>query len=212
MRKRTRLATTAGVTVLGFTAMSGMAQADTGGLGLPVDLTGPLAKTGPLGKTVDGVVKQTTSSKRSSGLRLNLPVQVRLGAPRRSGHAAPAVHAGVKASVGTSPLSARVSVRLCAQPPQQCRRVPSPPTPIPPSPPNPIPPAPPTPPPVPPVGNPLPPNPPAAAVPASGSVTVIGGSLPFTGGPIGALTLLGATAVLAGVGGVAASRRKATTR
>jgi hypothetical protein len=207
MRKRTRLATTAGVTVLGFTAMSGMAQAETGGLGLPVDLTGPLAKTGPLGKTVDGVVKQTTSTKRSSGLHLNLPVHVNLGAPSRSGHSAPAVHAGVKASVGTSPLSARVSVRLCAQPPQQCRRVPSPPSPVPPSPPSPIPPAPPTPPPAPPVGN-LPPNPPAAAEPSSGSVSVIGGSLPFTGGPIGALTLLGATAVLAGAGGVAASRRK----
>jgi hypothetical protein len=205
MRKRTRLATTAGVTVLGFTAMSGMAQADTGGLGLPVDLTGPLAKT-PLGKTVDGVVKP--SAKRSSGLHLNLPLQVRLGAPQRSGHPAPAVHAGVKASVGTSPLSARVSLRLCAQPPQQCRRVPSPPSPVPPSPPSPIPPAPPTPPPAP-VGNPLPPKPPAVAAPSSGSVSVIGGSLPFTGGPIGALTLIGATAVLAGAGGVAASRRKA---
>lgn len=206
MRKRTRLATTAGVTVLGLTAMSGMAQADTGGLGLPVDLTGPLAKT-PLGKTVDEVVKP--SAKRSPGLRLNLPVQVRLGAPQRAGHPAPAVHAGVKASVGTSPLSARVSLRLCAQPPQQCRRVPSPPSPVPPSPPSPIPPAPPTPPPTPPVGNPLPPKPPAVAAPSSGSVSVIGGSLPFTGGPIGALTLIGATAVLAGAGGVAASRRKA---
>src|SRR4051812_29571335 len=55
MRKSARLVTTAGVTVLGLTAMSGMAQADTGGLKLPVDLTGPLAKTGPLGKTVDDV-------------------------------------------------------------------------------------------------------------------------------------------------------------
>jgi hypothetical protein len=213
MRKRTRLATTAGVTVLGFAAMSGMAQADTGGLGLPVDLTGSLAKTGPVGTAVDGVVKQTTgavkttSATRSSGVRLNLPAHVALGAPGKSGGSAPAVHAGVKASVGTSPLSARVGVRVCARPLQQCRRVPSPPSPIPPSPPSPIPPAPPTPPPVPPVGNPLPPQPPGVA-PAAGSVTVIGDSLPFTGGPIGALTLLGATAVVAGAGGVAASRRK----
>src|SRR3569833_3281497 len=143
MRNRSRLATPAGVTVLGFTAMSGMAQADTKGLGLPLDLTGPLAKTDPLGKTVDGVVKQptggtATSAKRSSGLRLNLPVHVALGAPRKSGRSAPSVHAGVRASVQTSPLSARVSVRLCAQPPQQCRRVPSPPSPVPPSPPSPI--------------------------------------------------------------------------
>jgi hypothetical protein len=205
MRKRTKLATTAGVTVLGFTAMSGLsgiAQADTGGLGL--DLTGPLAKTGPAGKTVDGVVKQTT---RSSGPRLNLPV-ADLGAPSSAGRSAPSVHAGVKASVRTSPLSARVGVRLCAQPAQQCRRVPSPPSPVPPTPPSPIPPAPPTPPPAPPVDNPLP-KPPVAVAPAAGSLRVIGGSLPFTGGPIGVLALLGATAVLTGAAGVAGSRWKA---
>jgi hypothetical protein len=206
MRKRTRLATTAGVTVLGFTAMSGLngiAQADTGGLGL--DLTGPLAKTGPVGKTVDGVVKNTT---RSSGPRLNLPVHVDLGAPSSAGRSAPSVHAGVKASVGTSPLSARVRVRLCAQSPQQCRQAPSPPSPVPPTPPSPIPPAPPTPPPAPPVENPLP-KPPVAVAPAAGSLRVIGGSLPFTGGPIGMLALLGATAVLTGAAGVAGSRWKA---
>jgi hypothetical protein len=214
MRKSVRLVTTAGVTVLGLTAMSGMAQADTGGLKLPVDLTGPLAKTGPLGKTVDGVVKQTTSGTRhsaGSGLHVNLPIDLRLGAPARKpgGHPAPAVHVGVKASVKASvaPLSvqAGVSLRLCAQPPREC--VPSPPNPIPPVPP--APPVPPTPPPTPPVGMPLTPRPPAEVASAAGSLTAIGDSLPFTGGPIGALTLLGATAVLTGAAGVAASRRKA---
>lgn len=202
MRKRTKLATTAGVTVLGFTAMSGLsgiAQADTGGLGL--GLTGTLAKTGPVGKTVDGVVKQAAGD---SAPRLDLPVHVDLGAPRSAG---PSVHAGVKASVGTSPLSARVGLHLCAQSPQ-CRRVPSPPSPVPPTPPSPIPPAPPTPPPTPPMDNPLP-NPPVAVAPAAGSLRVIGGSLPFTGGPIGVLALLGATAVLTGAAGVAGSRWKA---
>lgn len=222
MRKRTKLATTAGMTVLGVTAMSGLsgiAQADTGGPGL--DLTGPSAKTGPVGKAVGGVVKQTT---RTSGLRLDLPVHVNLGAPRSIGRSTPSVHAGVKASVRTSPLSARAGVRLCAQPLRQCRRVPSPPSPVPPSPPSPVPPPPPSPvpppppsptapapptrPPAPPVENPLP-APPVAVAPAAGSLRVIGGSLPFTGGPIGVLALLGATAVLTGAAGVAGSRWKA---
>ncbi|MFB9839213.1 hypothetical protein, partial [Actinoallomurus acaciae] len=59
-----------------------------------------------------------------------------------------------------------------------------------------------------PVGNPTPPaaTPPGAAAPATNSLTVVGGSLPFTGGPIGALALLGATAVLTGAAGVAGSR------
>jgi hypothetical protein len=219
MRKRTRLATTAGVTVLGFTAVSGMtglggtAHAETGGLGLPLDLTSPLAKTGPVGKTVDKVVKQTTSGTRGSGgsgLRVNLPVNLSLGAPRSAGRSAPVVKTGVKASVkaSTNPLAvqARVNVHLCAHPPQECGPIPSPPSPIPPTPPIPIPPGPPTPPPAPPVGNPSVPALPGAAAPAASSLTVIGDSLPFTGGPIGALALLGATAVLTGAAGVAGSR------
>ena len=214
MRKSVRLVTTAGVTVLGLTAMSGVAQADTGGLKLPVDLTGPLAKTGPLGKTVDNVVKQTTSGTRHSagtGLRVNLPVDLRLGAPARKsgGHSAPAVHAGVRASVKVPvarvSVRAGVNLRLCAQPPREC--VPNPPSPIPPTPP--APPVPPTPPPTPPVGMPLTPRAPAEASAAAGSLTAIGDSLPFTGGPIAALTLLGATAVLTGAAGVAGTRRKA---
>ncbi|GAA4498595.1 hypothetical protein GCM10023191_044090 [Actinoallomurus oryzae] len=212
MRKRTRLATTAGVTVLGFTAMSGMAQADTGGPTLSLDLPGTLGKTvDGVTKTVDGVVKQTTSGTRSSSkpaLRVNLPVHVRLGAPQRSGggkspgRSAPEVKAGVKASVkaSTDGVKANVSLHLCAHPPQQCGPVPAPP--------NPIPPGPPTPPPAPPVGNPTPPQaaPPGAAEAAASSLTVAGDSLPFTGSPIGVLALLGATAVLTGAAGIAGSR------
>jgi hypothetical protein len=212
MRKRTRLATTAGVTVLGFTAMSGMAQAETGGPNLSLDLPGPLGKTvDGVTKTVDGVVKQTTSGTRSSAkpaLRVDLPVRVRLGAPQRSGggdnpgHSAPELRAGLKTSVkaSTDGVRANVSLHLCAHPPQQCGPVPAPPSPIPPGPP--------TPPPAPPVGNPTPPEaaPPGAAAPATNALTVVGGSLPFTGGPIGALALLGATAVLTGAAGVAGSR------
>jgi hypothetical protein len=216
MRKRTRLATTVGATVLGLTAMSGMAQADTGGLGLPLDLTGPLAQTGPVGRTVDGVVKQATTGTRSSGgsgVGLDLPVRLRLGTPGASGASgdgrgsSPVVRAGVKASVKASanPLSARarLNLHLCAHPPQQCGPVPAPPSPIPPGPP--------TPPPVPPVGNPAPPPPVALDEngTAAGSLTVIGDSLPFTGGPLGALALLGATAVLTGAAAVAGSRLKA---
>jgi hypothetical protein len=211
MRKSARLVTTAGVTVLGLTAMSGVAQADTGGHGLPLDLTGVLGKTVD---TVGNVVKQTTSSPRSSegsGLHVSVPVHVNLGAPHRSrGHSAPpsspGVKAGVKASVkaAAGPLSVRaaLNLRLCVPPRQEC--VPSPPSPIPPGPP-----APPTPPPTPPVGLPLPQAPGTAAGPALGALTVAGNSLPFTGGPIGALTLLGAGAVLTGAAGIAGSRRKA---
>jgi hypothetical protein len=211
MRKRTRLATTAGVTVLGFTAMSGMAQADTGRPNLSPDLPGTLGRTvDGVTKTVGGVVEKTTSGTRSSsqpGLRVDLPVHVRLGAPRRSGggskdRSAPEVKAGVKASVRASADGVKASVRLhlCAHPPQQCGPVPAPP--------NPIPPGPPTPPPAPPVGNPTPPEatPPGATAPAAGSLTVAGDSLPFTGGPIGVLALLGATAVLTGAAGIAGSR------
>lgn len=211
MRKRVKLATTAGVTVLGFTAMGGMsgtAQADTGnGLGLP-DLTGPLAKTGPVGKTVDGVVKSVTGP---SGLHLSLPVDVRLGPPPSSSPSKPSapvvkahVKADVKAAVNPVDVGARVNLRLCAGAPQQCgERAPSPPTPIPP--------APPTPPPTPPVGNQPPAQSPGSGALAgsAGSLTVSGGSLPFTGGPIGTLALLGAASVVTGAAGVAGSRLRA---
>jgi hypothetical protein len=195
MRKRARLATTAGVTVLGFTAMSGMggtAHADSGGLGLPGDLTGTL------GKTVDGVLKPVTDATKPH-LQVKVPVKVRLGVPA-SGPSSPAVKARVKAGVKVSagPLSVRagVNVRLCAP----CGRRPAPPSPIPP--------APPTPPPAPPVMNPIPAPPGAGKTPAAGSLTVLGNALPFTGGPIGALAFLGVAAIVTGAAGVAGSRLK----
>jgi hypothetical protein len=205
MRKRVRLATAAGLTALGFTAMSGVAQADTGG-GLVSGLTGSLAKTGPVGETVDGVVNQATGSSSSghSGVHLSVPVDLGLGSSRSSGHSAPAVKAhvkaGVKASVAPVAVRARVNARLCAGAPAQCgERAPSPPIPIPP--------APPTPPPTPPIGT-QPPGGTGSGTQAqsANSLTIGGGSLPFTGGPLGTLALLGAAAVVTGAGGVAASR------
>jgi hypothetical protein len=205
MRKRARLAATAGVTVLGFTALSGMggtAHADSGGgLGLPVDLS--LGKDGPLGKTVDGVLKNTLGSS-GSGVHVKVPVHARVStpAPRPARRALKAdAEAGVHVSLKPLSVHAVVQARLCAGPPLECARRPAPPSPIPP------PPAPPTPPPTTPVTNP-PASPPAAAGhgPASATLNVIGTALPFTGGPTGALAFLGVLAVVTGAAGVAGSR------
>jgi hypothetical protein len=201
MRTRTRLATTAGVTILGFTAMGGMAQADTGGLRLPTDLTGTL------GKTVGGVVQNTpvrdTLGSSGSGLHVNLPVRVRLAAPPASGNgSAPSVglKTSLKASLNPPAARVKVSLGLCDGP-QDCGSRPVPPIPVPPGPPVP-PPVPPT----PPIPS-APPAPPADTVPASaGSLTVIGNALPFTGGPIGVLAVVGVAALLTGAAGVAGSR------
>jgi hypothetical protein len=204
MRTRTRLATTAGVTVLGFTAMGGMAQADTGGLGHATDLTGPLEKT------VGGVVKKTpvhrTLGSSGSDLHVNLPVRVRLRVPPASDNgSAPSVglKTSLKASLNPPAARVKVSLGLCDGPPQDCGSRPAPPIPVPPGPPVP-PPVPPT----PPAPNPpAPPAPPAGNVPASaGSLTVIGNALPFTGGPIGVLAFVGVAALLTGAAGVAGSR------
>jgi hypothetical protein len=206
MRKRTRLVTTAGVTVMGFAAMSGMAQADTGGLGL----------TGPLGKSVSGLVKQKTSpthrtqSSSRSGLHLNLPLRVRLKVPPTSGKAkSPVVDvkAPVKAAIDPAVGHVKLALTLCVSLPEECGR-PNPgpqPSPTPPGPPEPpSPPSPPgTNPPVPPALPALP----VGNVPASsGSLAVAENALPLTGGPIGTLAFLGAAAVLTGAAGVAGSR------
>jgi hypothetical protein len=207
MRTRTRLVTTAGVTVLGFTAMSGMAQADTGGLGLS-SLTSPLTKT--LGGVVNQAVPTSSSSSRDSGTSLNLPVHVHVGVPstprtstasddggrwrsaaRSRGSAATA---DVDAAVNASPRAAQVraSVGLCASLAEECGAEPS--QPNPPSPPNPP-------------GQ--PPQAPGGKAPtATGSITATGKSesLPFTGGPIGSLAFLGVLSVLTGAAGVGASR------
>jgi hypothetical protein len=212
MRKRARLATTAGVTVLGFTALSGMggtAHADSGGgLGLPIDLSGTLGKAGPLGKTVDGVLKNTLSSPASHA---KAPVRPRASTPAspRARRSSPALSADVRAGVNVSlnPISvhAVARVRLCAGPVLVCARPPAPPNPIPP------PPAPPNPPPTQnrPPGQPVQPVTPAVVAdhgPASGTLNVIGNALPFTGGPTGALAFLGVLAVVTGAAGVAGSR------
>jgi hypothetical protein len=207
MRKRARLAATAGVTVLGFTVLGGMggtAHADSGGgLGLNVDLSGTLGKDGPLGKTVDGVLKNTLGSP---GVHVKAPVhaRVRTPAPRPARHSSPAVKADVRvgADISLNPLSvhAAVQARLCAGPPLECARRPAPPSPVPP------PPAPPNPPPAPPGKN-LPVSPVVADHgPASATLNVIGNALPFTGGPVGALAFLGVLAVVTGAAGVAGSR------
>lgn len=212
MRTSARLAATAGMTVLGVTAMSGMAQADTGGLGGLGGLTGPLTKT------VNGVVKSTlnapstsrssSSSTRSShGTSLNLPLHVRVRLPDAT---APSRHRGTRhgsthsreGSLATVDVNAvidpdpqvQASVGLCASLAQECGVQSAPPSP-------------PAPPPAQPPG-PAPVRPPGVNAPAtaSGSQVHGAGSLPFTGGPIGSLAFLGAMSILTGAAGIATSR------
>lgn len=202
MRTRTRLATTAGVTVLGFTAMSGMAQADTGGLGLS-------GLTSPLTKTVGGVVNQVVPASKTTSHRstptLNLPIHVHLKVPStttstRSRWTRPEA-ASSRGSLATANVDANVNARqvnanvgLCASLAEQCGAQQNPPSPPPGQPPQPP-------------GR--PPQPPSGNAPtANGSFTAVhNGSLPFTGGPIGSLAFLGALSVLAGAAGVGASRK-----
>ncbi len=210
MRTRTRLAMTAGVTAVGFTAMSGMAQAaqaDTGGLG---DLTGSL------GKTVDGLLNKPAARTDSnsgdivrldgSGLHVKLPVKVHvpLGTPAKDGRG-PALNVKAPAKVAVGKGHVKLSLGLCVGVPRGCGSRPNP-TPQPP----PTPPTPPTPPgPTPPPASP----PPVVAEPASaGSLAIAKDALPYTGGPIGAMALVGATAVLAGAAGVAGSRLRLRAR
>lgn len=218
MRTHVRLATTAGVTVLGLAAMSGVAQADTGGLGL-TDLTGSL------GKTVSGLVAPKSSSGGATksggsqhsvgGLKPDLPLRIRLAVPpspppaHKPHHQG---HAGKKGKIATVDVNASagavldpsahvdLSLGLCLSLPAECGAIPPhPPVPVPPSPP------------LPPTPNPPPSTPPAPPSSGSGAVTagsgsVLGRSLPFTGGPIGAMAFLGAGAVLIGAAGLGGSR------
>jgi hypothetical protein len=230
MRTRTRLAATAGLTILGGTALSGVAHAETGGLGLGGDLTTPVSKT------VSGIVKTTDRTSRTvrkatsgtsrrstgSGLHVNLPVGVSLSARGAS------VSAGVKASVGGTHIGA--SLGLCAG----CS-APRPAPGSPPAPGQPAPPSQPTPPGQP--GQPSPPGaqppgaqppgaqppgsaPPVAQPPAAkpplgapagkGELATIGAPrLPYTGGPFGELAFLGVIAVAAGAAAVVGARPKA---
>ncbi|GAA4613298.1 hypothetical protein GCM10023195_57420 [Actinoallomurus liliacearum] len=211
MRTRTRLATTAGLTILGGTALSGVAQADTGGL----DLTGGL--TGPVSRTVGGALTKTTTQtsrtvRKATGV--DLRVRVRLpGTPRagtRPGRAA--VRAGLGASLGGAHLKA--SLGLCAgcQAPNPAPQ-PPPTTPAPPNPPtSPNPPGSPPPGSTPPVARP-PAVPPALGLPkGKGELMTIRSALPplpYTGGPIGAMAFLGAIAVVTGAAAVIGARPKA---
>lgn len=225
MRTRTRLAATAGVTVVGFTAMSGMsgaAQADTGGL------VGSLTDT--LNKTVGGLAGKPAQKAepagaadaakaapaRRPGLHVNVPVRVRvpLSAPSRKSGGQPEVDARASVRAAVEPASVRASVNICVSAPEECG---APPGPIPQPPP--APPAPPAPPSPPGSSRPAPglPVPPAANQPASfGSLAVARNALPHTGGPVGTLAVLGAATVLAGAAGVAGShvrfRFRSTTR
>lgn len=208
MRTRTRLATTAGVTVLGFAAMGGIAQADTGGLGLS-GLTDPLTKT--LGGVVSQVVPTSKTSTHSPALNLPIHVHAKVPAllprtdtarrdrgwtrteatPNRGNLAT----ANVDAALNASPrgVQARANVGLCASLSEDCGATQNPP-------------APPPPPPGPP-GQP-PQGPPSGNAPTATGSTAVGNnkSLPFTGGPIGSLVFLGALSVLTGAGAVGASR------
>ncbi|MCO6011279.1 hypothetical protein NE236_40650 [Actinoallomurus purpureus] len=228
MRTRTRLATTAGLTILGGTALSGVAHAETGGLGLG-DLTTPVSKT------VSGVVKTTDRTSRTvrkatsgtsrrstgSGLHVNLPVGVSLSARRAS------ASAGVNASVGGTHIEA--SLGLCAGCSAPRPAPGSPPAPAPgnppgqPNPPGAQPPGaqppgaqpPGSPPPVvqPPVAQPPVARPPLSAPAGRGELATVGGTgrpaLPYTGGPLGALAFLGAIAVVTGAAAVIGARPKA---
>ncbi len=199
---------TAGVTAVSFTAMSGMAQAaqaDTVGL------------TGSLGKTVGGLLGAPAAAHQKdhpshqiglgidkSGVHLNLPVRlhVPLGPPAKDGHG-PALNVKAPARVSVGHGHAKVSLGLCVGVPRGCGSRPDPtpqPPPTPPTQPTPPPPAPPI--TAPPVS-----GPPVSTVPDSaGSLAVARDALPFTGGPIGTLALVGATAILTGAAGVAGSR------
>lgn len=203
MRTPTRLAATAGLTVLGCTAMTGVAQADTGGFD-------PTGLTAPVVKSVTGTVNHTTRvlperHSGGSGPSLHLPADLNVALPAARTGGRSGVSAGVHAGVGASPkgVHAHAALRLCAG---DCGgSVPSP-TPQPP-------PAPPTPPPAPapPGSNPPPPvaKPPAVNAPAAVHdvlARALPSALPYTGGPIGTLIFLAAIALTAGTAAIVVAR------
>ncbi|HEY7483774.1 MAG TPA: hypothetical protein VH912_04870 [Streptosporangiaceae bacterium] len=226
MHKRARLATTAGATVLTFAAMGGMAQADPVG-----DLTGGLTDTvgGVVDTATGGAVhlssgaankgaaakSRTKSSAKSSGtdpslgLRLGGPVHananVRANSSARTGTQVDAsVNAGVRSARGTGDaISAGISagVDTCGFAPEECGAAAPPPGTPPGAPPG-----------TPPTGT----SPGATGpsgvgpvAPGAEGVSSIRQSLPFTGGPLGALTGIGLAAVLTGSAAVAGSRIRA---
>jgi hypothetical protein len=238
MHKRTRLATTAGATVLTFVALGGVAQADPLG-----DATDGLTDTlgGVVNTVTGGVVHLSTStsssgsgstssststrtSKPSSGssstssggdpsvsVGLDGPVHANTriranSSPGNGTQAGVSVNAGVRRPAGRGDLlraSLNVGVDTCGFAPEECGQTGAPPPVVPPG-----------------TGQPpaMPPGvggPPGAG-PAGTGATIPGvaapapstmkESLPFTGGPLGALTGVGVAAVLTGAAAVGASR------
>ena len=207
MRLGTRVVTTAGVTVLGFTVMSGAAHADTsGGSSLLSGLSGTVTQTTTI---VDGVVgavskpaasqRTTTQAARTAANDPGIDIGTKVTTPKRAPvHAE--IAASVKANVSTSGVSVSPAVDVCITGAASCDQ--SPPAPGTPPPPT-EPPAPTTPPAPPPTasGN--------IESPISSAVSTQQGNLPFTGSPIDALAGLGAALVLTGAAAVASSKRRA---
>jgi hypothetical protein len=223
MHKGRRIATTAGATVLTFVALGGVAQADPLG-----DATGGLTDTlgGVLDSVTGGAVHLSSSSDSAAqsastsragsggtdpsiGVGLDGPVhantRVRVNSsPGNGTQADVSLNAGVRRLSGRGDLiSASVNVGLdsCGFAPEACGMVPPGDTPggPPVSPPN--------------TGT-RPPTPPGVTGPAgagpggpgAATTSAMKESLPFTGGPIGALALIGLAAVLTGSAAVGGSR------
>jgi hypothetical protein len=207
MRLGTKVVTTAGVTVLSFTVMSGAANADTtGGRSLLSGLTGTVTQTTKIVDGVVGTVSKPTAPKRTTTRAATTAANdpgVNVGVKVKTPEQAP-VHAEAAASLSanasTGGISVSPAVDVCVTGAASCDQAP----PTPGTPPAPSePPAPSTPPAPPPTtsGN--------IESPISSAVSTQEGSLPFTGSPIDALAGLGAALVLTGAAAVATSRRRA---
>lgn len=205
MRLGTKVVTTAGVTVLSFTVMSGAAHAETAGdSSLLSGLTDTVSQTTKIVDGVVGTVAKPTAPKRTSqttaarttandpGLNVSVKTPEQLPV-----HAEAA--ASLRASAGNDGVTVSPAVDVCVTTAASCDEAP----PTPGTPPAPSePPAPST-----------PPAPPTASgdiqSPISSAVSTQQGNLPFTGSAIDALAGLGAALVLTGAAAVTSSRRRA---
>lgn len=224
MHKCARLATTAGMTVLTFGTMSGIAQADPLG-----DLTGGLTDT--VGGVVDSATggalrlssqpRRTTQSsddsksddnKPAAGVGTNGPVRANArveanSSPDTGTQVNADVNAGVGGLSGDGDLlnvSLSVGLDTCGFAPEECGGTEPPEQPEQPGP-----------------GTPPPPDQPGPGPGPSGNGSLapgateasmretLRGTLPVTGGPLGALAGLGLATVLTGSAAVAASRYRA---
>jgi hypothetical protein len=208
MRLGTKVVTTAGVTVLSFTVMSGAAHADTAGdSSLLSGLTDTVSQTTNIVDGVVGAVAKPAAPKRSSARTTaartvaNEPiVDVAVETPDQLPVKARAA-AALSASAGSDGVTVSPAVDVCVTTAASCDE--APPTPGTPPPPS----EPPTP------GT--PPAPPTASgnveSPISSAVSTQEGSLPFTGSAIDALAGLGAALVLTGAAAVASTRRRSAS-